>query len=205
MDLSILIPTHRRDVHYLEELCKTLYAQAERVGVSLEILSHIDDGQLSTGEKSNQLMDKSKGKYLCRFDADDLPSEVYMDVLAQGIKNNVDCVSLRGIITTDGDNPLVFEHSLKYKEYATRTPDPAFMNSPSWVAAVWDKNEFVTYIRYPNHLNCVRASIAKQFKYPDKTISEDTDFATQMFKSGLLKTEHYDPRVIYHYRYKTKK
>lgn len=190
MDLSILIPTHRRDAHYLGDLCRTLYAQAELVGVSLEILIHIDNGEISTGEKSNQLMAKATGKYLCRVDADDQPTIHYMDVLAGGIRKDVDCVSLMGIITTDGAHPEKFEHSLKYSEYRTNENVPY---------------EAVKYERFPNHLNCVRASIAKQFRYPDKTISEDTAFATQMFKSGLLKIEHYDPRVIYYYRYKTKK
>lgn len=190
MDLSILIPTHRRDVHHLGDLCRTLYAQAELVGVSLEILIHIDGGELSTGEKSNQLMERATGKYLCRFDSDDQPTIHYMDVIAEGIKKDVDCISLMGIMTTDGAHPESFEHSLKYKEYRTNE------NAPHGT---------VKHERFPNHLNVVRSSIAKQFLYPDKTISEDTDFATQMFKSGLLKTEHYDPRVIYHYRYKSKK
>lgn len=190
MDLSILIPTHRRDAHYLGDLCRTLYAQAEHSGISLEILIHIDNGELSTGEKSNQLMSKATGKYLCRFDADDQPTLYYIDVIAEGIRKDVDCVSLMGIMTTDGAHPEKFEHSLKYKEYKT------VENAPY---------EAVKYERYPNHLNAVKSWIAKRFTYPDKTIGEDTDFATKMFLSGLLKTEHYDPRVIYHYRYKTKK
>ncbi len=190
MDLSILIPTHLRDAHYLGDLCKTLVAQAQKEGLSLEILIFIDNGEISTGVKSNQLLQQARGKYVCRFDADDEPSVCYMNVIANGIKKDVDCICLVGNMTTDGENPERFEHSIRYTQYKT--------------------NDGVTfpetkYERFPNHLNAVRASIAKQFNYPDKTISEDTDFATQMFKSGLLKTEHYDPRVIYHYRYKSKK
>ena len=190
MDLSILVPTHKRDVHYLSNLCRTFYAQAQPACISIEVLIYVDGGEMSTGEKSNELMKQATGRYLCRFDADDVPTIYYMDVLAEGIKKNVDCVSLMGMMTTDDSNPEKFEHSLKYSSY--RTNENA-------------KYGEVKYERFPNHLNCVRASIAKKFRYPDKTISEDTDFATQMFKSGLLKTEHYDPRVIYYYRYKSKK
>lgn len=190
IDLSILIPCHRRDLEKISQLSTILYNQALTESIDLEILIHADNGQLSTGTKSNQLMQQSNGKYLCRFDADDLPTVHYMQVIAEGIRRDVDCVSLMGVMTTDGENPEMFEHSMKYKEY--RTNHGAEFGQ-------------VKYERFNNHLNCIRSSIAKQISYPDKTISEDTEFATKLFRSGLLKTEHYDSRVIYNYLYKPNK
>ena len=81
----------------------------------------------------------------------------------------------------------IFEHSIDYKEYKTNPPTFA-----------------ITYERYPNHLNVIKTDIAKQFKFPEISFGEDTSFATQVFKSGLLKTEGYIGDVIYHYKYKTK-
>jgi hypothetical protein len=93
---------------------------------------------------------------------------------------------LRGIITFDGETPELFEHSIKYKEYKT-------VDNP------------VKYERYPNHLNCIKSSIAKQFKFPEINHGEDTDWATQIFNSGLIKTEHYIDSVMYHYNFITRK
>jgi len=190
IDLSILIPCHVRDAHRLGELCKVLSTQALLEDINLQILIDVDNGQTSTGSKSNSLMQQAAGKYLCRFDADDLPTINYMQVLAEGIRRDVDCVSLMGIMTTNGEKPELFEHSLKYSEYRTNHE-----------AKIGD----VKYERFPNHLSCIRASIAKQFTYPDKTISEDTEWAVKIFNSGLLKTEYYDSRVIYNYLYTTNK
>jgi len=190
IDISILIPCHQRDVRGLGELCLILNNQALNEGVKLQILIDVDNGERSTGVKSNSLMQQATGKYLCRFDADDLPTIHYMQVLAEGIRRDVDCISLMGIMTTNGERPEIFEHSLKYSEY--RTNHEASIGQ-------------VKYERFPNHLSCIRASIAKQFTYPDKTISEDTEWAVKVFNSGLLKTEYYDSRVIYNYLYKTNK
>ena len=61
------------------------------------------------------------------------------------------------------------------------------------------------YERYPNHLNCIKSSIAKQFKFPEINFGEDTLWADKVFKSGLIKTEHFIDKVIYHYKYITNK
>ena len=190
MDLSILIPTHTRDSHLLPSLIEVLNAQAEHSGLKIEILIDLDNGERTTGAKSNDLMAKAQGEYLCRFDSDDYPTLYYMSTLAAAIHQGVDCASLRGIMTTNSTTPELFEHSIRHDRYWTKEDA---------------KHDEVKYFRFPNHLNCVKASIAKQFKYPDLTISEDTDFATQMFKSGLLKNEFYTDTVIYCYRYRPRK
>ena len=94
---------------------------------------------------------------------------------------------MTGVITWDGNNPEVFEHSIKYKAYRTNDTGP------------------IKYERYPNHLNIIRSDIAKQFRFPEINHGEDTDFATQIFKSGLLKKETTIDGVMYHYDYKAKK
>lgn len=189
IDLSILIPTHIRDIHNLTYLSAILNIQAENAGLNIEILTHIDSGILSTGDKSNKLMSIAHGKYLCRFDADDKPTDDYMRVMRDGIRSNADCISLRGMLYIDGVIDGIFEHSIKYNQYRT-------INA---------REGEVKYERFPNHLNAVKSSIAKQFTYPNKTISEDTEFATKMYNSGLIKTEHYDSRIIYLYQYRTVK
>jgi hypothetical protein len=107
-------------------------------------------------------------------------------IILKALKSKPDCLSLRGVITFDGHEPKIFEHSIKYSEYRTTA-------------------NVITYERYPNHLNVIKSSIAKQFTFPEINFGEDTDWATQINKSGLLKKEVYIEEIIYYYKYVSNK
>lgn len=181
--LSILIPTLVSRKKMFNSLVKELTKQAK--GYDVQILRDPREG-VSIGEKRNDLLSKASKEYVCFIDDDDSVSHNYLDKVFEGINKRVDCCSLRGVITWDGSRPEIFEHSIKYGAYQTTNND-------------------IKYERYPNHLNVIKSSIAKQFKFPETNFGEDTDFATQIFKSGLIKTEHYIDQVIYFYKYVTNK
>lgn len=184
--LSILICTIPKRSDFFDRIIRQI---ADQETDETEVLYNSDQS-ISIGAKRNELLYSSNGEYVCFIDDDDLIYSRYIELLFEGINKGVDCCSLKGIITEDGMNPLVFEHSIKYRAYETVS------NS---------KEGEVRYLRYPNHLNCIKASIAKQFRFPETNHGEDTDWATQIFKSGLLKTEHYIPEVIYYYEFRSKK
>jgi glycosyltransferase involved in cell wall biosynthesis len=154
----------------------------------VEVIFFEDERGLSIGHKRNVLKDLANGQYLAFIDSDDRIGPNYFKRILEGIDIGVDCCSLRGIITEDGVNPLVFEHSIRYNEYRT---NPEGMP--------------VRYERYPNHISCIKSSIGKQFKFPDINHGEDTDWATQIHRSGLIKTEYYIDEIIYYYDYISKK
>ena len=183
MKLSILICglVSRNDTYAL--LINELSKQYN--GSEVEVISLTDSGEKTIGEKRNILLNQAKGEYVCFVDDDDMISKDYILKILTALESNPDCCSLLGVITWNGENPELFEHSIKYKEYKT-TENP------------------IMYERYPNHLNVIRSSIAKQFKFPETNHGEDTDWATAINKSGLLKTEAYIPGIIYHYQYKQK-
>lgn len=196
MKLSILICTTPDRRSLFESLLAELNRQIiENNAVDeVEILhDETPAGQMTIGDKSNLLLERATGDYLCRFDSDDRPSKDYIETLLKGIETEPDCISLRGVITWNGERPEVFEHSIRYKEYKTnktyRTED----------------HPFIKYERYPNHLNCIKASIAKQFKFPSSNFGEDTDWATQLYNSGLLKNEYYTDNILYQYLFKPNK
>src|ERR1035437_6109979 len=185
--LSLLIPTIKRHGKYLAYLIPELRSQAKQYNGSVEIL--IDSNEVdSIGEKRNRLLEKAKGEYIAFIDADDNVSDKYISLLMEGIEKEVDCCSLKGIITTEGKDYHYFEHSIRYNIYKTNEGT---------------KFEFgeIKYERFPNHISCLKASIAKAFKFPEKNWGEDTDWATLIHDAGVIKTEHYIPEVIYHYRY----
>lgn len=182
MKLSILIPSLTDRSGSLERLETLLNKQTTD---EVEILTLIDSGELNIGAKRNILLDRAEGQYVAFIDDDDLVSSDYIPTLLKAIEHEPDCVSLRGVMTWDGQNPEIFEHSIKYDKYLT-TDNP------------------IKYERFPNHLNCIKASIAKQFKFPEKSFGEDTDWAVMLKDSGLLKKEIFVDKILYHYLYRTK-
>lgn len=189
MKLSILIPSLSSRADLLATLKANLFRQIIECNAmdEVEVITEIDSGEMSIGTKRNLLLSKANGNYLCFHDDDDMPASTYIQNILDCIKTGCDNCSMTGVITWDGDNPELFEHSIKYKQYFT------------------NQTGAIKFERYPNHLNVMRADIAKQFKFPEISHGEDTDFATQIFNSGLLKNETEIKGVIYHYDYKTKK
>lgn len=180
MTLSILICTLPARKEMFDALVASLQKQQTD---EVEILYDQTSG-VSTGAKRNTLLQSAKGDYVCFIDDDDTVSERYVITILNALKAKPDCCSLKGIITTDGRNVRTFEHSVAYKRY-------------------FEKDG--VYYRPPNHLNAIRKDIAQRFKFPDKTFSEDTDWAMMLCRSGMLRTESKLPHAIYHYRYRTKK
>lgn len=182
MKLSILIPSLNSRHESFGRLVNELDRQAN--GLPIEINYLIDNGEATIGEKRNRLLLKSAGEYTCFIDDDDRVSKNYIDLLIEGIEKGVDCCSLVGEITFDGKSPKRFEHSIRHNKY--------------------DEVNGV-YIRYPNHLNCIKGEISRGFLFPLTDFGEDTEWATQIHKAGVIKTEHWIEQTIYYYDYISKK
>lgn len=183
--LSVLICTIPSRSSIFEQLIAELYKQATPYIDQVEI--RFDSNPFdSIGEKRNRLLESATGKYVCFVDDDDSVSIDYIDQLMKAVESGCDCASLKGLYSVDGVADGIFEHSLKYDEWRTTA------------------NE-IKYERYPNHLNAVKSSIAKLFKYPEKNHGEDHDWSTQVHNSDLIKTEYYISEVIYFYRFNSKK
>lgn len=194
--LSLLIPTTPDRAESLDRLLQSLTKQILHAGAMDQVKIHTLETpkwdkakpirEHSIGYKRNRLLQAADGLYVAFIDSDDRVALDYIELLLEGIDMGPDCCSLNGIITEDGKNPLRFQHSIRHNAYVT-CPDA----------------EEIRYLRYPNHLNCIRADIAKQFKFieegPGSMHGEDTDWATQVHRSRLLKTEYDIPEIIYYY------
>lgn len=182
--LSILVCTVPRRKEMFEALITELLKQSTICNKAVEI-KYNEAENLSIGTKRNRLLNDASGEYVCFIDDDDTISSTYIKDIMEALEKEPDCLSLRGVITWDGANPEIFEHSIRYNSYVTHTMP----------------KDGIKYERYPNHLNVIKASIAKQFKFPEVNFSEDTDWATQIRDSGLLKKEVYIDKVLYHYQF----
>lgn len=181
--LSILICTMPERRAMLDALIITLNKQINRSLVDIDANGSVD---LSIGQKRNELLDNARGEYVCFIDDDDEVASDYIPTILESLSSSPDCLSLRGVMTWDGQNPELFEHSIKYDKWITT------INS-------------IKYERYPNHLNVIKSSIAKEFKFPEINFGEDHDWAKQIHESGLLKHEVYIDKVLYNYKYVSNK
>lgn len=179
---SILILTLQERAPLFERLCNTLVQQIKNAYLEqqVEILYFKDDRTYSIGYKRNALLAASAAEYVSFIDDDDLVHERYVAMIYEKLLKNPDCVSLTGIITTRGENPQLFVHSIKNKEYF-------------WANGM--------YQRPPNHLNPIKRTHAIQFRFPESNMYEDTDWAMQLARSGLLKTEEVIDIPYYFYQY----
>lgn len=185
MKLSLLIPTIERDAMLFATLLGELTEMALPYKDNIEILIDYAEED-SIGTKRNRLLNMSIGEYVAFIDSDDSLGYTYIKQLMKAIESGRDCASLMGRYSVDGNYDGYFEHSLKYDKWETS------------VGAI-------KYLRYPNHLNCIKASIAKQFKFPEKSHGEDHDWSTQLHESGLLKTEYYIEDILYYYNFRSNK
>lgn len=179
--LSILICGLEERKEQYDRLYKSLKKQLVD-GVEIDFF--VDSRENSIGHKRNMLLQSAKGKYVCFIDDDDRISANYVSLILEGLKKDVDCCSLTGEITFNGENPKKFIHSIEYHDY-------------------FEENE--VYFRPPNHLNAIRKSIAEQFHFPEVNHGEDTNWAMHISNSNMLKSEHKITDTIYFYDYLTDK
>lgn len=190
MKLSILIPsTHNRD-SMLYELIDNLYNQIDegKLKDEIEIITDIDNFELSVGFKRQRLIEKAKGEYLCFIDSDDLVSKDYIELVYLAITKSPDVVSFNGYMTTDDKSRDNFK-IMKDLPYITIT----------------DVHGNKEHLRFNNHLSPIKREIALKIGYKDLRFAEDYDYAKRLKESFLIKTEYYINSELYHYRYKTKK
>jgi hypothetical protein len=180
--LTILIPTINTRAGLLIRLLSELNNQITDSSIIIDVLMDYQDA--SIGFRRNILLNRAESKYICFFDDDDMPTQYYIESIMQGMINGYDCCSLKGIYTVNGSNPEIFEHSLKYSSWKTNEN------------AVYPD---VKYERPPNHLNCIKADIAKKFLFKDISHGEDNAWSDMIQESGLIKSEYYINKPIYNY------
>jgi glycosyltransferase involved in cell wall biosynthesis len=183
MILSILIPTLPNEYAFLKRLMTVLRPQVERYSEHVEILLDDRGKSVTTGEKRNYLIKQSTGEYVVFIDTDDLVPIYYIDEIIKASKNNSDCITFRGFMTSDGKNrePFVLRMGEEYEKRGD------------------------TYYRWPNHIVPIKRTIASSVLFPHKTFKEDYEWSKRINDLGLIKTETFIDKEMYHYDYRKKK
>jgi glycosyltransferase involved in cell wall biosynthesis len=148
---------------------------------SVKIVLEVDNGDATVGGKRQKIINECSTEYLCFVDDDDLVEPTYLQSVLRALKGKPDCVTFKGIVTTDNHNPEQFRLSLHYP------------------AGAWSKDAQGTHMRTPNHLCPMKIEIMRKVTYRDITSYEDALWG--MWIHPLLHSQCHIDEVLYHYRY----
>ena len=173
------------------KLIKEFQSQALTYLGQVEIL--VDDRPkltVSIGKKRQSLLENAKGEWIVFFDDDDLPNEFYVKYIMDAIVNHqdIDCIGIRGKMTTDGVKPQTWCHRLGF---------PIFGDGKKITKWGYD------YVRPIIHFNPVKRDIALLSGFNDIGFGEDMDYAKRL--NPILRKEFFIDKELFHYRFQTPK
>ena len=152
--------------------------------LEVEVLTEVDNKEISIGLKRQKLLEKAKGKFIVFFDDDDMPYYHYVRNILCAIKTHtdIDCIGVKIDMTTNGGNPQKCSHCLQNK--------------------VWRNGEVgedFDYYRNITHFNPVLREKALLAGFKDLRFGEDIDYCNRL--NPLLSKEHILENPIFHYKY----
>lgn len=186
IDLSILVCsiTERFDT-FLPKIHSQLDKQyqaltpAEQERVELLILT--DNRRMVLGSKRNAMIELAQGNYIAFVDDDDRIADDYLKSLLDATEKGADSIVFTASVSLNGAPAKPCYYSKDNER---------------------DFNRPEAYYRIPNHICCIKRSIALQSKFPAQVFGEDAVYAKQLLP--LLQTEYVMDRTLYYYDYNVK-
>lgn len=181
MKLSILICSLEQRANMLQDLLQELNSQINLAGANkeVEVLTDIDRGEKTIGQKRNDLLARARGEHIVYIDDDDWIYSCYISEILKALETNPDSLAISGHMTSNGKDQRNWFISIRYE---------------------WITKDLV-YYRFPNHITPVRRKYALKAKFPPVNSGEDYHYSMGLKK--YLKTEVKIEQPIYHYRYST--
>lgn len=186
MKLSILICSLEKRNTQLKSLLEEIEIQILLCNATaiVEVITEVDNKEITTGAKRNNLLNKAQGKYICFIDDDDHISNDYLRLILEAIESDADCIATCGIFSTNGGRPVKWRLSKD------------FIDIDKFDLEI---NEIVLF-RRANHLSPVKRELALQAMFPDQSNAEDKEYSSRL--NPFLKTEVKIDKLIYHYDFK---
>lgn len=181
IDLTILIcAVHTRYDTFTQKIQKQIWDQynslSDKDKGRVEIEVFIDNKKQILGRKRNLMVDMSLGKYVVFIDDDDRISDDYIATLLAATLAGADVIVFQASVTIDGGSPRLCHYSKDIKS---------------------DYDTPQAYYRLPNHICCVKQTLAATARFPELLFREDIGYSISLLP--LLHTQHVIDRVLYHY------
>jgi hypothetical protein len=148
-------------------------------GRPVELLIGMWNDKLDLGENRNALIRRATAEYVMFFDDDDFPAHDFVDTILP-LLDGVDYI---------GYQLQCWCQHLRYQEYGETDHS---LRHPDW------SREGMKFFRDISHVNPMRRELALRAEF-DGGFGEDHRWAAKLRHLGIVKTEHYIPRVMYHY------
>lgn len=182
MILSILICSVTNRLESLGKLIECIEGQIKDRN-DVEILVSIDNKKRTVGEKRNDLLAQSQGKYTAFIDDDDMIEKDYVEQIINKIhEEKTDVICFDAVRYVEG----VKDKQVKYgKQYRKDGEDETY------------------YYRIPNHLMAFRRDVAVTTPYQLISFGEDAKWAQDVFRK--TETQATIDKVLYHYYFSPSK
>lgn len=181
---AILVPTLGERRALFERLMAGLLPQTEPYGGRVQVVGWFNNGSPSLPKIRQTMVNGTRADYLSFADDDDLVSPDYVAEIVAALATRPDYVGFQVQCYSDGAPVALAHHSLEYGRW---------------------KNFPGRYERDISHINPIRTTLARRanFARSRSGAAEDRDWAGQLRRAQVLKSEVFIPRVMYHYLYST--
>lgn len=187
--LTIAIPSlPDRIEKYLKPLYEKLKNQIGNIS-DIEILSLMDNKDITVGEKRTRLFGLAKGRYTCIIDDDDNVTKDFVEVLREKITDDLDVdVICYNQLAQFNNKPWIIKSSLKHNcTHPFNQIELDYEGNP------------LPCLRPPWHWCAWRTELAKKIPFGDSNTQEDTVFVLEAIKQA--KTELVLDRVMCQYNW----
>lgn len=176
MILSILICSVTNRLESLGRLIKCIEDQI-KYRQDVEILVSIDNKKRTVGEKRNDLIYQSQGRYTVFIDDDDIVESDYVEQIINKInEEKTDVVCFDAVRYVDGEFDKQVKYGVQYRK---------------------DGEDEKYYYRIPNHLMVFKRDISATTPYKFVSFGEDAQWAKDAFRK--INTQATIDKVLYHY------
>lgn len=183
IELSILVcSVHTRYDTFLPKIEKQLFEQYASLSDDdqerVELLVLTDNKKIVLGDKRSTMVEMAHGRYVVFIDDDDRIADDYILELLDATASDADSIVFQAEVTLNGGSARPCYYSKDIKA---------------------DYNTTTAYYRIPNHVCCIKRSIALDAKFPSITYGEDAGYSKKLLPHLL--TEHVIDKVLYYYDY----
>lgn len=184
MILSILIPSlveRSNKLNYIQNRINNLILK-DNLSNKVEVLTEIDNRELTTGKKRNILKERANGLYVCYIDDDDDISDDYLTEILNAIEiSNADVITFCLNKNTNG----VFEYQNIFSKFMAQG------------YLVGSDNKILVML--PVHLCPHKKGLADKIRFPHTCFREDYEYMLLLDK--ITKTEYHIDKSLYFYNY----